>query len=213
MEVLTGLAAGARIEESPIGIQVSLPKLLDMNAYLFSLAAPPGVAADAALLATGRAVFRQRCTSCHNEDQSRFVPENIVPFNDKVDLYGNAPPRPDLFPAWNGAVLAARPQPPFAGLVPKRDFPGTFDDKLIITEASNKNHPRGDALPLLMDLAQKPGFLHDQSVRVGTPEASLNLLLDPVRTTDAPHPFFVADAAQRSAVVAFLRSLDDKPLR
>lgn len=61
---------------------------------------------------------------------------------------------------------------------------------------------RGIALPLLLDLARKPVFLHDNSV------PSLNDLFDPKRGAMAPHPFFVTDPGSRSALIAFLRSLD-----
>jgi hypothetical protein len=73
-----------------------------------------------------------------------------------------------------------------AGNVPIRDNPGTFDDKAIIVEASNRNQPRGAASPLLMDPAARP---------VGS-----------------PHAFYVTDPAERALVVKFLKSLDDKPL-
>jgi hypothetical protein len=211
-EVTTGLAAGARVEPSPIGIQINQSELLDMNTYLFSLRAPPGKPADPLVLLAGRIVFREQCTTCHNDDQSKFVPEDIVPFSANVDLFANAPPRPDLWPIWDAPVIADRPGPPFAGLVPVRNQPGIFDDKLIIIEASNQNQPRGDALPLLLDLARKPVFLHDNEVTGPTPEAALSTLLDPARGSTSPHPFFIADSAQRAAVVAFLQSLDDNPL-
>jgi hypothetical protein len=88
-----------------------------------------------------------------------------------------------------------------------RDNPGTFDDKAIIVEAGNRNQPRGAALPLLMDLARKPSFLHDDSVK------SLDALLDPAaRPVGSPHAFYVTDPAERALVVKFLKSLDDKPL-
>jgi hypothetical protein len=99
--------------------------------------------------------------------------------------------------------LADRP-----GLAPVRNSIGTLDDKLIIVEASNRTpqQPRGSALPLLMDLARKTAFLHDDSV------PTLDNLMDPVRTGSAPHPFYVADPAERADVVKFLQSLDDQPL-
>lgn len=73
-------------------------------------------------------------------------------------------------------------------------------------EASNRGQPRGNALPLLMDMKRKPKFLHDGSV------ASLAALLDPARTAVAPHPFFIVDPTERANVVQFLNSLDDQPL-
>jgi len=202
--VAIGLSAGAKEAASPVGIRVDEDALKDLNAYVSSLPSPDGIKTDQDATARGRLVFRQACTSCHNDDQSRFVPQNIVPFNANVDLFSNAPARPDLFPGWDGDVLAQRTA---AGLVPVRNAAGTFDDKLVIVEASNRDQPRGSALPLLLDLARKPAFLHDDSV------SSLADLLDPTkRDASDPHPFFVEDADDRSDVVAFLKSLDDQPL-
>ncbi|HWA74423.1 MAG TPA: hypothetical protein VG937_18890 [Polyangiaceae bacterium] len=201
-DVAVGLAAGAKVEDSLIGIRVDDTALLDLNAYLNSLPAPRVVSPLGARVARGRMLFRTACTSCHNDDQSRFVPQNIVPYNDSVEFFENAPARPALFPSYAGALVADRSA---ARLAPARNSPGIFDDKLIIVDASNRNQPRGSALPLLLDLARKPNFLHDSSV------ASLDELLDPTRGEGAPHPFFIADPDQRQDVALFLESLDDQP--
>ncbi|MES1176036.1 MAG: hypothetical protein ABUL62_17070 [Myxococcales bacterium] len=201
--VAIGLPAGAKVEDTLIGMRVDDTALFDMNLYLNSLPAPAGVKTNAAAIARGREVFRSTCTTCHNDDQSRFVPPNIVPFNDTVELFENAPPRPALLPAYKGVLVADRSA---SRLVPARDSVGIFDDKWIIVDASVRNQPRGSALPQLLDLARKPNFLHDSSV------ATLADLLDPARGKNEPHPFFVADAAERDDVVAFLESLDDQGL-
>ena len=60
---------------------------------------------------------------------------------------------------------------------------------------------RGTALPLLLDLARKPNFLHDSSV------ANLDDLLNPSRGSTAPHPFYFNSSAQRSDMIEFLRGL------
>ncbi len=198
--VSVGLPAGPKLEDTLIGMRVDDSALFDMNTYLNSLPAPAGVKTDVAAIARGRLVFRGQCTSCHNDDQSRFVPPNIVPFNDTVELLDNAPPRPALLPPYKGALVADRS---FARLAPARDSAGIFDDKWIIVDASVRNQPRGSALPQLLDLARKPNFLHDSSV------SSLDELVDPARGDDAPHPFFVADVDQRKDLVSFLQSLDD----
>ncbi len=132
------------------------------------------------------------------------MPQNIVAFNSSVEFFSNTPDRQGLFPGYVGVLGANGGVRP--GLAPVRNATGTFDDKLIIVEASNRDQPRGDALPLLMDLKRKPKFLHDDSV------ATLSALLDPARTANAPHPFFIADATERANVVKFLNSLDDQPL-
>ena len=202
--VSIGLNAGAKIEDSPIGIRVDNTKLTALNGYVNFLKPPRGDKTDAAAIARGRNVFREQCTSCHRDDQSIFVPQNISPYNPSVELYSAAPKRPDLYTGYVSMLVADRSA---AGLAPVREAPGTFDDKLIIIEASNQGQPRGSALPLLMDLVRKPVFLHDDSV------ASLDVLLDPSRPATAPHAFYVTDAAKRADVVKFLKSLDDEPLK
>jgi len=201
-DVTIGLPAGAKVEDSLIGMRVDDTALFDMNTYLSELPAPSGIEIDAAAIARGRLIFRQECTSCHNDDQSRFVPTNIVAFNDSVELFENAAPRPPLFPAYKGALVADRAA---ARLVPIRDSAGIFDDKVVVVDASVRNQPRGSALPLLLDLARKPKFLHDDSA------TSLADLLNPTRGEREPHPFFVADPAQRQDLIVFLESLDDQP--
>lgn len=202
--VKIGLSAGAKVEDSPIGMRVDETKNFAMNGYLNTLKPPPGDKSDPTAIARGRNVFREQCTTCHRDDQSIFVPLNISAYNASVELYSAAPKRPDLFSAYVGELLADRTA---AGLAPVRNAPGTFDDKLVVVDPSNQGQPRGSAFPLLMDLARKPVFLHDDSVK------SLDELMDPARTAGVPHPFFVADAAKRADVVKFLKSLDDDPLK
>lgn len=197
-DVTVGLPAGAKIEDHLIGIRVDDAALFDMNLYLNSAPAPEGAEVDAASRERGRALFRVSCTSCHNEDQSRFVPTNIVPYNSSVEFFDNAPARPALFPDYSGEIVASRAT---ARLAPVRNSDGIFDDKLVIVEASNRNQPRGSALPLLLDLDRKPKFLHDDSA------GSLDELLDPARGEGAPHPFYLDDAEQRADMAAFLTSL------
>ena len=173
-------------EDAPLGIRVDNQKLLDMNAYLNSLPAPAGVVADANAGSRGRALFRTNCTSCHNVDQSKPVPAFVVAMN-------------TIFPGDNPVVLLAQRDPP---LNPILNTPNSiFDDKIAVVNASIRGDKRGTALPLLVDLARKPNFLHDSSV------ASLDDLLNPVRGNAAPHPFYFNDAAQRADMAEFLRGL------
>ena len=169
---------------SPIGLRVDEQRLLDLNAYLVSLPAPKGAKIDEATFARGRELFKASCTQCHNADQSKPVPANLVDL--KI-----------LWPGYAPQVIAQR-QPPLDAV---QNSPGTFDDKMIVVDASGRGDKRGNALPLLLDLARKPVFLHDASV------PSLDALLDPVRGTDAPHPFYVKDKAHRDDVMQFLRGL------
>ena len=173
-------------EEAPLGVRVDNTKLLDLNAYLVSLPAPTGTVTDAAVVARGREVFRTTgCTGCHNVDQGKRVPSFIVAMA-------------TIFPGDAPVTLAQRTAP----LNPVLNTPASiFDDKMAVVNASLRGDIRGTALPLLLDLARKPVFLHDNSV------ASLDVLLESSRGTKAPHPFYL-QATQRAEVVAYLRSLD-----
>lgn len=177
----------AGTEDAPLGIRVDNTKLIDMNGYLNSLPAPAGVVADAAAGTRGRTLFRNNCTMCHNVDQSKSVPAFMVPMK-------------TIFPGDDPVVLLAMRDPP---LNPILDTPGnTFDDKMAVVNASQRGSIRGTALPLLLDLARKPTFLHDDSV------LSMDSLLDPNRGSAAPHPFYFSDQAQRDDMIEFLRNLD-----
>jgi hypothetical protein len=103
-----------------------------------------------------------------------------------------------LWPDYRPIVMMPRTKK----LGPVRNSPGIFDDKLIISDATKRGDPQGIAMPLLLDLARKPLFLHDASV------AGLDALLDPRRGAKQPHPFYVTDARARADLVAFLKALD-----
>jgi len=151
------------------------------------LQAPKGATVDQQASARGRDLFLTRgCTDCHNVDQGRFVPTFIVPMK-------------RIFPGDNPMVLLPARMPP---LNPILDTPGVFfDDKMAVVNASLRGLERGTALPLLLDLARKPVFLHDDTV------PSLDALFNPSRGPTVPHPFYVPDAGQRNDLVLFLRSL------
>ncbi|MBA3755599.1 MAG: hypothetical protein H0X02_04955 [Nitrosomonas sp.] len=104
----------------------------------------------------------------------------------------------EVWPGYAPVVVAKRKPP----LSPIEDSFGTFDDKMVIIDASERGEKRGVALPLLLDLARKPAFLHDNSVE------SLDALLDPKRGAMAPHPFYLQEAAERLDLLAFLRGLE-----
>lgn len=173
-------------EEAPLGIRVDNTKLIAMNGYLNSLQAPPGVVADASSAARGRDLFRSNCTGCHNVDQGKAVPAFTVPM--KI-----------IFPGDNPLVLLASRDAP---LNPILDTPGNiFDDKMAVVNASMRGGIRGTVMPLLLDLARKPNFLHDNSA------TSLDHLLNPSRGAASPHPFYLTDQAQRNDMAEFLRGL------
>ncbi|MEJ7685428.1 MAG: hypothetical protein WKG06_47820 [Segetibacter sp.] len=54
---------------------------------------------------------------------------------------------------------------------------------MVIVDASDHGEPRGNALPLLLDLDRTTLFLHNGSVR------SLDELLNPNRGKSIPSPF------------------------
>lgn len=183
------LAGRAGELATPIGFRVDNRKLLALNAYLFGLQSPAGMVGDRAAVVRGRMAFMQSgCTSCHNVNQGRAVPTTVHPMA-------------RIWPGDRPAFLAARTPP----LTPVLNTPvGTFDDKWAVVNASLRGEKRGVAMPMLLDLARKPVFLHDDSV------GSLDNLLDPRRGRTAPHPFYVSSQPRRSDLAAYLRSLDTR---
>jgi len=169
-----------------VGLRVDEQKLLDMNAYLAGLPAPRGARADAAAAARGREMFRGSCTACHNVDQSKAVPAMLVELK-------------TLWPAYVPIPAGVRGDGKLSTIL---NAPGTFDDKMIVVDASDRGEKRGNAMPLLLDLARTTLFLHDASVR------SLDALLDPQRGDHAPHPFYIAGVEDRKAMIEFLRGLE-----
>ncbi len=184
--VQAAASPAAGTEDAPLGVRVDNTKLIDMNGYLNSLQAPPGIAGDAGAIARGRDMFRHSCTGCHNVDQGKPVPAFTVAMK-------------TIFPGDNPVVLLAMRDPPLNPIL--NTVENIFDDKMAVVNASQRGGIRGTVLPLLLDLPRKPNFLHDSSV------PTLDDLLNPARGANAPHPFFFADKAQRDDEVAFLRSL------
>ena len=174
---------------SIVGRRVDNQKLLDMNAYLDALQSPPGAQVNAEMATRGRELFRTNCTQCHSVDQSKFVPPMLV----------------DLKTLWPGYTPFPAGKRGDSKLSTIQNSSGTFDDKMIVVDASDRGEKRGNAMPLLLDLARTNIFLHDASV------PSLDNLLDPVRGESAPHPFYLAEASQRADMVEFLRGLDTNP--
>jgi mono/diheme cytochrome c family protein len=178
-------------EDTLIGIRVDESQLQNEVQYVNALRSPPGVVKDAPAIARGRVHFNSAlygCTTCHNSDNSQPVSTTIIPM--KTIFPGDAP------------VVLANRLAPVTG--PVSDTPGsTFDDKMIVINATLRGSIRGTALPLLMDLARKPVFLHDNSLK------SLKELLSSSRGATAPHPFYVKSADQDD-LIQYLDSLDDK---
>ena len=174
-------------EDNPIQFRVDNTRLLALNAYLARLEAPRGAAVDQEAASRGRETFRtDGCASCHNVNQGRPVPTTIHAMA-------------VIFPGDNPMTLAMREPPLNPILNTENSF---FDDKMAVVNASARGEKRGIAMPLLLDLARKPVFLHDNTV------ASLDELFNPRRGATVPHPFYVASASRRADLVQYLRSLD-----
>jgi hypothetical protein len=184
-QAMTGYKIGD--PASLVGRRVDEQKLADLRAYLESLPAPAGAKVNPVVAARGRQVFVAKCSSCHNPDQSKPVQTSLVAMN-------------RIWPGYHPTVLALRDPP----LDPIQNAPGTFDDKMIVVDASPGGGHRGNAVPMLLDLASKPMFLHDGSVR------GMEELLNPHRGASSPHPFYIADPKQRGEVVQYLRGLDTR---
>ncbi len=161
-------------------------KLQDMTAYVFALQPPPAPKVNDEMAMRGRALFRTNCTSCHNVDQSKPVPVTLV------DLK-------TLWPGYTPVVVGLRGNKKLSKIL---NSPGDFDDKMVIVDASPHEGPRGNALPVLLDLARTTLFLHDASVK------SLDELLDPKRGKNSPHPFYFDDKKERADMIEFLKGLD-----
>lgn len=173
-------------EDAPVGLRVDEATLRALNAYMVSLQAPPGAPVASDVMARGRQTFRTAgCTSCHNVNQGRPVPATIHAMA-------------QVFPGDSPMILAQR-TPPLSPIM--NTDSSTIDDKASVLNASVRGEKRGLAMPLLLDLARKPVFLHDNSV------ASLSDLFNPDRGPRAVHPFYVPDVRQRADLVDYLRSL------
>lgn len=160
-------------------------KLADLEAYVEGLQAPKGAEVDAEAAARGRKVFVAKCDACHRADQSKPVRMKLVPMK-------------TIWPGYEPMVIARRDPP----LDPIQNAPGTFDDKMIVVDASPGGGTRGNAVPMLLDLNRRTFLLHDASVD------GLDALLDSSRGPNAPHPFYVSQANDRADLVQFLRGLD-----
>ncbi|MGH9942475.1 MAG: hypothetical protein ACRD9R_08990 [Pyrinomonadaceae bacterium] len=184
--VKAGMTGKVGDPASIVGRRVDNQKLLDMNAYLDGLQAPAGAKVNAEMAARGRELFRTNCTQCHNVDQSKFVPPMLVEMK-------------TIWPGYAAVPVGKRGDTKLSTIL---NASGTFDDKMIVVDASDRGEKRGNAMPLLLDLARTNIFLHDGSV------PSLDSLLDPARGDNAPHPFYLTDVSQRADMVEFLRGLD-----
>jgi mono/diheme cytochrome c family protein len=184
------LVGDAGNPDHAVGRRVDDQKLKDMTAYLFSLPAPAGAKVNTEMAARGRELFRTNCTGCHNADQSKPVDAKLLNLK-------------SIWPAYNpgpAGVRGDRKQSPII------NSPGDFDDKMVVVDASDHGEPRGNALPMLLDLARTNIFLHNASVK------SLDELLNPKRGKKSPHPFYIDEKAQREDIIEFLRGLDTEPI-
>jgi uncharacterized protein (TIGR03437 family) len=200
VQATTGLPAGA--PGSLVGRRVDNQKLLNLNAYLNTLSPPPLGPFDATLAARGRDLFRTTnaaggagCVGCHQLDPNKFVPPIIVPIE-------------RLYPGYNPTVVFKRDAPLTAI---QKSFGGPspfFDDRVVVLDASVGGGVRGYALPLKLDLARRTSLLHDDEITGATfDEAADTMMNASKRDAAAAHPFFVADANDRKALIEFMKSL------
>jgi hypothetical protein len=136
------------VPESPVGRRVENQKLLDMSAYLDRLPAPPGAPVDRAASARGKELFRRNCTSCHNVDQSKFVPPMLVKLK-------------TIWPAYAPVPVGLRGNKSLSQVL---NSLGAYDNKMVVVDASDRGEKRGVSMPMLLDLARTKLFLHDASV-------------------------------------------------
>jgi hypothetical protein len=152
------------------------------------LEAPKGVAIDGGTKNRAEKVFTASCTTCHNLNQDTRVGPMIVPMK-------------TIFPGDNPVILAQR-EPPLNPV--QNTVDSFFDDKMVVVNASLRRLERGISIPVLLDLARKPAFLHDDTV------SDLDMLLNPSRGANAPHPFYLSSPTERKDMVALLQSLSAK---
>ena len=203
-DLAPGSAAG------PVGRRVSNARLADLAAYTDRLAAPPAPEGlDAALISQGETLFTTAradggagCAGCHTANPNQPVKEVIIPIATLCPGYGMPPVILDR----SGAGLTPI-QNSTAGPAP------SYDDSVVVLDASVRGEQRGEAKPLLLGLNTKLNYLHDGSVGGDTPAQGLQALLDPARGADSPHPFYFPrnldggdDQAGRDALVEYLLS-------
>ena len=203
-DLAPGSAAG------PVGRRVSDTRLADLTAYTDQLAAPPApegqdaqqVSQGETLFTTARADGGAGCSGCHTANPNQAVRDVIIPIATLYRAYG----MPDVILDRSGAGLTPI-QNSDAGPAP------SYDDSVVVLDASVRGEERGQAKPLLLGLNTKLNFLHDGSVGGEVPAEGLEALLNPARGTDSPHPFYFPrnldggdDQAGRDALVQYLLS-------
>ncbi len=180
----------------PAGKRVDNARLAALRAYTDQLRSPaPPMNLDLARVARGQSVFTEAgCTACHNADPNKPVPGTITAVQ-------------TLYQPFSPTTLYAR-QAPLTDVRKSFDNgPGpSYDNELVVINASLRGQPAGLASPLLLGLDGRTDFLHDGSVERASTSESLQWLLDPARSALAPHPFYVTDASDRSALAQYLRS-------
>jgi uncharacterized protein (TIGR03437 family) len=199
-----GLTPGA--SGSLAGRRVDNQKLLNLNAYLNSLQSPAAGPFDAAMAARGRDVFRLAtsaggagCSTCHQSDPNKFVPIFVIPIK-------------ALYPAYTPTSIFTRPAP-FSPIQKSFGGPSPFyDNRLVVVDASRRGDSRGYALPLKLDLARRTSLLHDDEIVGATFDEAADIMMNAAkRDPKAAHPFFVASADDRKALIEYMKSLAAAP--
>jgi hypothetical protein len=182
------------VDGAPVRLRVDETKLTNLNAYTNSLQSPAPGPFDVTLAARGKTVFAGSggCTGCHQLDPNKFVPPIVFPIK-------------AMYPGNNPTVVFMRPAPslPF------------YDNRLIVPDARREGNVKGFGLPLKVDLARRTALLHDDEIFgvSGTLDEAADIMMNPAaRDAKAAHPFFIADATDRRAVVEFMKSLGTSPV-
>jgi cytochrome c2 len=177
------------------GVRVDNAKLEALRAYTDQLEPPaPPSNLLAERIAQGKASFDRTCASCHTADPKLPVRNEVIP------MLTN-------YPAYNPTVILQRPAP--LSPVQKSFDMGpnpAYDNEVVVLNASLRGAPVGYALPLLLGIEGRKDFLHDGSVEGSSTVDALRKLFDPARGPNAPHPFYLADTAERDALIDYLRS-------
>lgn len=113
--------------DGAVGIRVDDQSLDDLNAYVVNLPSPLATAYDLDAAIEGREDFQAfGCVDCHRAEGGEPVAPFVVPIA-------------ELWPGYNPMMIAERQDP----LNDVQNSPGTYDDRVVVLNASLRGEPRG----------------------------------------------------------------------
>jgi mono/diheme cytochrome c family protein len=187
--------------EGPLGVRVSQEKLEAMRLYTDSLKAPAAPAnLNAGNVAAGQMVFSASgCIACHQSNPKAAVGTQVTPLS-------------VIYPGYIATTLHNRSAVnlPTNVEVDLQSPAGDFSSSISVFDAGLVGQGKGFAEPLLLGLALRSVFLHDGSIRGSDARDALNKLFNPERGLQAPHPYYVENAVQRSQLIEYLLSRDTR---